>query len=211
MSDTTHETGHDETRHDAATQRVPGGEVVVSVADAATVLGISEGAVRKRIERGQLSGRKVSGQWQIILNETPTSHATGHDTTSDETRQHPEGARSHTTRRDATTTGGTNLPTVAPAAMAQLEAIRDEWLQPLIDQLKDQAEEIGRLKSERDAALKDAGDLNAEIAALRASQNQRTSERAGQGETIAIEGQSDASPIVAGDSVRPWWRFWGRD
>src|SRR5215208_7092021 len=33
---------------------------------------------------------------------------------------------------------------VSPAARSQLEAIRDEWLQPLVEQLKAQAEEIGR-------------------------------------------------------------------
>jgi hypothetical protein len=200
MSDTT---GHDETRRDDSPN-----EIVVSVADAAATLGISEGAVRKRIERGQLVGRKVAGQWQIILNATDESQTTRHDATDQPTRQ----GLSHTTRRD-TTTGAhdaSQLPAVAPAAMAQLEAIRDEWLQPLIDQLKDQAEEIGRLKAERDTAVKDAEHLTAEIDALRASQNQRTNEIAGQGEAIAIERHPDALSPVSGNSQRSWWRFWGR-
>src|SRR3712207_6717046 len=43
---------------------------------------------------------------------------------------------------------GDNIPppgAVSPAARSQLEAIRDEWLQPLIDQLREAERVIGRL------------------------------------------------------------------
>jgi hypothetical protein len=49
---------------------------------------------------------------------------------------------------------GDNMPptsAVSPAARSQLEAIRDEWLQPLIDQLREAERTIGRLEAERDA------------------------------------------------------------
>ena len=39
-----------------------------------------------------------------------------------------------------------------PATDAQLEAIRDQWLAPLLAQIAEQAERIGRLAAERDAA-----------------------------------------------------------
>ena len=40
---------------------------------------------------------------------------------------------------------------VSPAAVSQLEAIRDQWLQPLIDQIAAQAEAIGRLREQVEA------------------------------------------------------------
>ncbi len=39
-----------------------------------------------------------------------------------------------------------------PNARAQLEAVRDEWLAPLVAQITAQAERIGRLEAERDVA-----------------------------------------------------------
>ena len=39
---------------------------------------------------------------------------------------------------------------VSPSARAQLEAVRDEWFAPLIAQITEQAERIGRLEAERD-------------------------------------------------------------
>src|SRR5436305_13055593 len=58
-------------------------DTILTVDDAAVVLGITPGAVRKRIERGHLSARKHRGQWRVILHETD---ATRHDET-DTTRQ----------------------------------------------------------------------------------------------------------------------------
>ena len=51
-------TGHDATDTTA-----------LDIAQAAAQLGISPGAVRKRIERGQLRGSKVSGRWEVVLGD----------------------------------------------------------------------------------------------------------------------------------------------
>jgi hypothetical protein len=51
-------------------------------------------------------------------------------------------------------TGDTVPPSsgaLAPTPQAYLEEIRDEWLQPLIDQLREAERTIGRLEAERDA------------------------------------------------------------
>jgi hypothetical protein len=187
MTDTTDAPGHDAT----------GGDFVVSVADAAAALGISEGAVRKRIERGQLAGRKVHGQWRVVLNATDV------------------------TRRDATdTTRHDEAPPVAvsPAATAQLAAIRDEWLQPLVEQLKGQAEEIGRLEERLITTLRERDALKAENDALRAAHDQRSGAVAGHGEASATMRGVDDSPASApqrpvqratADSARHgrWWRW----
>ena len=46
-------------------------------------------------------------------------------------------------------------PAVSEAARRQLEAIRDEWLAPLVAQIREQAEEIGRLRAEREAVTEE--------------------------------------------------------
>ena len=53
------------------------------------------------------------------------------------------------------------------AARSQLEAIRDQWLQPLVEQIREQAERIGRLQAERDAAERERAAAVAELAAER--------------------------------------------
>ena len=67
-----------------------------------------------------------------------------------------------TTNRTSETAGTDDL------TRRQLEAIRDEWLQPLLMQLRHQSEEVGRLqmqveqlREERDRLLVENGDLKA--------------------------------------------------
>src|SRR5687768_12137791 len=123
---------HDATRHDERDGHdghdATAAGLVVSVADAAEALGISPGAVRKRIERGQLAGHKDAGQWRVVLDATDA------------------------TRRDAT---NATPPVVSPAARSQLEAIRDEWLRPLVEDLNEAHRTIGRLEAERDRLQRD--------------------------------------------------------
>jgi hypothetical protein len=53
---------------------------------------------------------------------------------------------------------------VADAARAQLEAVRDEWLRPFVDQVADLSRQLGRVEQERDQ-------LRAEVDRLRAAQD----------------------------------------
>jgi len=98
----------------------------MDVPGAAEVLGLSNDAVRKRASRGTVPARKTGSRWQVgvIIDRTLTDNQPDTNRTDDLITQPSESAR------------------------LQLEAIRDEWLQPLINQITDQAEEIGRLKSE---------------------------------------------------------------
>jgi len=50
-------------------------------------------------------------------------------------------------------------PAVPPAAMSQLEAVRDEWLQPLIDQIRQLEHGRGRLEEQRDQAIRERDEL----------------------------------------------------
>ena len=162
-------------RHDTtdATRQDATAEVVVDVATAARALGVSAGAVRKRLERGHLTGHKEAGQWRVVLT---ADDATRHDATN--------ATRQDRTRHDAT--GGA----VTPAARSQLDAVRDEWLQPLVDQLRALERDYGRVEQERDQ-------LRAEVERLSA---------AGAGPTTA-PGATNA-PTSRTESPRPWWCRW---
>jgi len=112
----------------------------LSIAEAADHLGISENAVRQRIKRGTLPAAKVDGIWSVTIID----HAADRPPTSG--RDHEAGYQNRPP-------GGyepTSIPAVSPAARAQLAAIRDEFVQPLVEQIAAQAEQIGRLSAEVD-------------------------------------------------------------
>ncbi len=183
--DTTRQAATDTTRHDTT-------EMVASVSEAARLLGISEGAVRKRIERGQLRAAKFKNQWQITIGtddlaETALRDATRRDETGHDTTDTTDATRQDETDRTSST--------VAPAAVAQLEAIRDQWLQPLVDRIGALEREAGRLQAERDAAL-------AEVERLKAAHD---------APVAAPEPQHGAQPVeTAPDTSLSWWASWWR-
>ena len=198
--DTTTTTRHDAPQRDSAT-------TILSVADTAQLLGISPGAVRKRIERGQLAARKVRGQWHVILD---AAGATGQDTTT--TTRHD--VTDTTPRHNPNATGMTSL--ASDAARSQLEAIRDEWLAPLISQITEQAERIGHLEAEKtaaeqardlferqlDEARSRSADLEGEVTLLRLQLGESNRQIPGAG----VEEQENDRK-----ASRPWWRLWQRD
>ena len=117
----------------------------LSIAETANRLGISENAVRQRIKRGTLDAVKVDGIWQVSLSGQ-ADYETDHEATSG--RDHEAGYQD---RPAADYEATTSVPAVSTAARAQLAAIRDEFVQPLVEQIAAQAEQIGRLRAERDA------------------------------------------------------------
>ncbi len=118
----------------------------LSIAEAADRLGISENAVRQRIKRGTLDAVKVDGIWRVSLP----------DQADDETDHEADYQDRPATDYEATT----SVPIVSDAARAQLAAIRDEFVQPLVDQIAAQAETIGRLRAELEQLRADAADAS---------------------------------------------------
>ena len=102
---------------------------------------------------------------------------------------------------------GDNMPlpssAVSPAARSQLEAIRDEWLQPLIDQLREAERTIGRLEAERDQVAQERDTLRAEFAAKHVTQD--------------MPQERDPEPVRGDETVKApdslidrLWRLFGR-
>ncbi len=89
---------------------------------------------------------------------------------------------------------------ISSAARSQLEAIRDEWLAPLVDRIQSQAERIGRLEAERDA-------LTAEVERLKAAQNAPQASPFAPGEAKPANVAADPSPSPR-PAHAPWWRRW---
>ena len=158
---------------------------VVDVATAAAALGISAGAIRKRLERGHLAGHKHGGQWRVRLSSLDRASATRRDATGHDTT----GATGH----DAPEATGSTA--VSSAARSQLEAIRDEWLRPLMERNEGLARQLGRVEQERDQ-------LRAEVGRLRLEQDAAGRPQDGPGEAAPQRTRHPAP--------RPWWRWWER-
>ncbi|MDP9374418.1 MAG: hypothetical protein M3Q65_18610 [Chloroflexota bacterium] len=165
------------------------GAVGVRVDRYAAARGEKAGTVRKRIQRGQLAGYKgADHRWYVVgeVARDATRDATGQDGTRD-------------TRHDAA-----GAVAVNPNARAQLEAVRDEWLAPLVARITEQAERIGRLGAEREELRRRAEAAEAERDELRARLEAAQAAPADTGAPTVL--------IVEGDghTHRPplWQRLW---
>jgi len=161
-----------------STDRPADSPALESVDVAAVRLGISRNAVLQRIKRGTLSGQKVDGVWWVIVGDRFSGYVI--DRPSGLTTEQPT---DRTTDRPIDESSA-----VTTAARSQLEAIRDEWLAPLVAQITEQAETIGWLTAERDAL------------------QVRLSARA-----VEQEHPPTPEPTTPGTATqRVWWRFWER-
>jgi len=162
-------------------------------------LGISRNAVLQRIKRGTLSGQKVDGVWWVVLDDRCSDRA-------------PDRSTSRTTEQPTDRATAQRI-TSSGTARSQLEAIRDEWLAPLVAQISDQAETIGRVTAERDQAR-----IQAEMVTLEREQIQAERD-ALQARLSTLEAahaesptQPSSAPQTATDDATdtPWWQFWRR-
>ena len=112
----------------------------VPIAEAAQRLGVTIELLRKRAQRRTIPAYKADGRWFVVLD----AEASVQDGT-------PERGQDRTSRPGQATTEATRAPVVPPAAMAQLEAIRDQWLAPLVARIEALSHDNGRLQAERDA------------------------------------------------------------
>ena len=192
----------------------------VSVPAAAQALGISERAVRKRIAAGTLRAEPFGRSYRVWLpQDAPLpgpepGPAPGPDQGPE---PGPEPIEAEYRARAVT---------VSPAAYAQIEAIRDQWLAPLVAQITEQAEQIGRLEAERDVAEqmveeqrrraeraeREREDLRRQAGALQAERDALRATAAPDAPSVAPAGTSGAeAPDTAtgvGDALGPLRRLW---
>lgn len=168
----------------------------VTLTEAAQQLGISRDALKKRVQRGALPAYKdESGSWRIVLPEAERPGDSGGDVSRDK--------------------GEGPFPgQVSPAVSSQFTAVMDQWLQPLVNQIATQAQEIGELTADlrnererREQLQHDYETAQKELAGLRMLARVRASKR-----VIADEPSPDTSSrpsvpeTVAETQPRPWWK-----
>ncbi|MDP9358700.1 MAG: helix-turn-helix domain-containing protein [Chloroflexota bacterium] len=207
--------GPDRTSADSGPPRPPR-RPALSARAAAGELGVNERTIRRWIDQGQLAAVKIRGSYRITVEEIERARVAVLGEDLNDVIEMP------TARTEADTSGNADMPgharsaadtaaaagtapgtpTISPAARSQLEAIRDEWLRPIMERNEELARENGRLQErvigverERDAAL-------AEIERLRAAHD---------APPTAPEPQHEARPAEpASDTSAPWWRLWDR-
>jgi hypothetical protein len=131
--------------------------VVLSVADAADLLGVSVGAIRKRLERGQLSGRKVAGQWRVVLTKSEAETPSLAMDATNATRQ----ATPDTTGQDATnaTRQDRTSAVVSSAQAEQMAALVASIQAPLLDRLEAAVVRAVTAEIERDDLRRQVDDM----------------------------------------------------
>jgi DNA-binding transcriptional MerR regulator len=142
-ADTDRDAATDQADTDAATV------TLVTTEDAARLADVSVRTVRRWIQHGHLPciesdrGKLIS---PADIPEARKRASRGHD------RGHRRTISGHDRGHDNMVTD-TDTAMTAPAlssATAQMEAIRDQWLRPLVDRIEELSRENGRLEAERD-------------------------------------------------------------
>ncbi len=171
---------------------------MVTVEEAARLAGVSPRTVRRWIQHGALFCIETTERGKLVspadLPAARLAARSGHG--RDRDRRVRDHSHDHGQEDMATAmTTDTTAVSVSPAARSQLEAIRDEWLRPLMERNESLARENGRLQAERDAAL-------AEVERLKAAQDAAVA---------APEPQHGAQPAnVTNDAPSSWWASWWR-
>ncbi len=206
---------------------IPRAPLLVSTAEAARLAGVNPRTVRRWIERGYLShvdGPNGSGISPADLPAAKEAAARagggGHPTdTFSGGLGRPSG--------QGTDTSGGHPPTGVVSARQQLEAIRDEWLLPLVDRIGNLEREAGQLHERVVGVERERDDLAARLAedrtladqlvnVLQAERDAALAEverlKAAQNTPVAAqELHHEARPLnVAPDTPPSWWVSWWR-
>jgi hypothetical protein len=171
--------------------------------EAGETLGISEDSVRRRLRNHQLHGRRVGTaqgfQWRVWVGPgvPPPTEAADEPDAGGPADSAPGGADSAPGGADSAPNGA-ETPAESALALARMRAeemaaYTRALLEPLHAQLKEQAEQVGRLSAE-------VGHLQEQLAAERAERERW--------EAVLAEAEEAERAAESAQSRRPWWRFW---
>ena len=142
----------------------------VAIEVAGRLTGVPARTLRRWAEAGKVP--VVAGQWKRLVRLEDVRRLaamTGHHPDAADGAGADAGqATGHVAEGDAGDTMPPDSSAVSPAARAQPETMREQWLQPLIDQLRESERIIGRLEVERDQVAQERDQLAQERDALRA-------------------------------------------
>jgi len=200
---------------------------LVTAEEAGRLVGVSARTIRRWIQRGILQAVATDDGQRVVPADLPTAksaaggHGHGHG------RGHRRAVVDTVTDTDMdmdmdTTVSVSTPATVSPAAVAQLEAIRDQWLRPLMDRNEDLARENGRLAAERDAAARERDRAQEQLDADRSLADQLVDLLQAERDAALAEvarlseiPSTPAAPVTVSNASpaatpAPWWRFWDR-
>lgn len=126
---------------------IPAGPL--SVKDAALYLNITPRAVRKRVHAGTLMGEQIDGEWQVYPQAVPQGRPLGNSAQG---------------RRAGELGSWAEEPPNFPATTSSAAAMMEQALAPLIAQIGDLREELGREKTLRSLAERRADELEQQLA-----------------------------------------------
>jgi hypothetical protein len=168
----------------------------VAIEYAGRVTGVPARTLRRWAEAGKVP--VVAGQRKRLVrldNVRRLAIATGH---RPDPREMSGASAGQPSGRVATAVADDNvLPVAGATPEAYLEEVRDRWLQPLINQLKEAERTIGRLEHERDQLREELTAAHATAADAPVTQMQAP--------------VSDVAPAGAPETSQPAWRrLWRR-
>lgn len=185
--------------HDQPTDQ-PDEVQAVTLADAARLLGTTTEAVRQRAKRGTLPSFKgPDGKIYIPLDAVQ------------ETSQPPVEEPHQVIRPIPVASAPEPAPVELVAARHQMELILNEWLQPLMTRMAEQAEEMGRLRGIAESRENEAARLQdalqqAEQRAARVEARQADYDRL-RADFERLEAERDAArKEVEQIRNRTWWQ-----
>ena len=196
---------------------------MLPLAEAAARAGVTPEALRKRIQRGTVVGRKRRGQWYVafadgsVMNDDvvrmssgaggqPSGQSSGaqEDMSSGQvevdTAGQPSGLQEET--------GNASLQSLARAH--EMAAYTERLLEPWRRRVEELAGENGQLRADlrhaeealagRDVTLEKVGQLKAEL--------EHAQRRVAEFEAATDELEQERETAAAEATRRPWWRFW---
>ncbi len=175
----------DETTATATTQpgaqpgNAPGETLVLTVDDAAQLIGVTPQAVRKRIAKGTLAAYREGRAWRVVLNRGPT--ATDETATAQPWAQPPANPGAQPAQPQA----------------AQLAALVEPFTAPLVARIEALSREAERERARADEAERERDRLRAALGNPQVKQD---------APVAAQEPQREAATAGATpDTSRSWW------